>query len=117
MWLPDRNTKERKKFRYKIKCPNPNCGKLDCWDHCKNCGNPIKWRPDALDREIKYTGPKPLNMDESVHRCAHEWDYNEMSYAVEMGFFLKHGYPHEHYKTGCKICVSIVEKNKWVIEP
>ena len=50
-------------------CPNPTCRKLGCYDHCNHCGKPVRWRPSKLDREIAYAGPKPLNMDDSVHRC------------------------------------------------
>jgi len=40
-----------------------------CFRHCNHCFKPIKWRPSALDKEIPYAGPKPLNLDDTVHRC------------------------------------------------
>lgn len=55
-----------------IPCPNklcPNYGKK-CWDHCNHCGDDILWRPKGMDRDVKYTGPKPLNpIDGSKHEC------------------------------------------------
>ncbi len=52
-------------------CPNklcPNYGN-QCWNCCNSCGKSILWRPQGLDPEIKYSGPKPLNQDGSTHRC------------------------------------------------
>lgn len=54
-----------------IPCPNracPNYGR-QCWKCCNHCGNDILWRPPLLDKEIAYSGPKPLNKDATVHRC------------------------------------------------
>lgn len=83
--------------RKDIVCPNPVCGEKGCWKHCNEfgCGEPIKWRPDELDRDIKYTGPKPLNMDGSVH--SDEKPSHEFIKYVETGKSLlqhiQYGYP------------------------
>jgi|SRR6185369_5611618 len=50
-------------------CPAAGCHTLKCYQHCNHCGKDILWRPPLLDKEIAYSGPKPLNHDGSVHRC------------------------------------------------
>lgn len=51
-------------------CPSPGCGVMPCYRHCNHCGKDIFWRPPLLDKEIAYSGPRPLNSDgRTVHRC------------------------------------------------
>jgi hypothetical protein len=50
-------------------CPAVTCRLPKCFKHCNHCGKEIRWRPSKLDREIAYAGPKPLNLDDSLHRC------------------------------------------------
>jgi hypothetical protein len=55
----------------KYPCPVKSCENYGrrCYDHCNHCGALIRWRPLLLDKEIAYSGPKPLDMDDKVHRC------------------------------------------------
>lgn len=58
-------------LKTKYPCEVPGCENYGerCSRHCNHCGAAIKWRPSLLDPEVAYQGPKPLNLDDTVHRC------------------------------------------------
>ena len=63
------------------------------------CGIDIIWRPTGLDRDIKYTGTKPLRRDtEEPHNfeiCRGLTIINKYKWSVE--YFIQHGYPQTYY--------------------
>jgi len=59
--------------RYK-KYECPTCKKTECFEHCNNCGNDIKWNNYLGDPcyETNKQGKKvryAFNKDDSVHKC------------------------------------------------
>jgi len=82
----------------RLNIPCPACGTQGCFKHCMHCGTEVMWRPKGLDPGIKYTGPKPLNLDGSHHdRCVYSTMkektgdpiIDNISYTKELGAFLR----------------------------
>lgn len=87
-----------------------NCGDL-CFRHCGRCFEPVKWRPSLLDKEIKYNGPKPLNLDDTVHYCYFEGEHADHNCIYNVPEYIKNHYRSLIKNGKCRIkncfCIAI----------
>jgi len=82
-----------------------------CFRHCNHCSKEVRWRPSLLDKEIAYSGPKPLNMDDTVHHCMLDGTKDGKYYFTGKQDHINNvpEYVKKHYR-------SLIDNGKCIIE-